>query len=166
MWPLLSSFYHSHPLCANPLLKPLAALVSSLLIARTAPPPQPSLYTHKRVHAPATNLQNNNCNPNQHPHRSFLFRLPHALSCNSILMGFIGAAIHLSAAAQFNYISEPAGLSPHNLQRSPHSRKQQMRLHPAHATTHLHSHIKKSQISLLTMVTMEMKQTKTNKHNK
>lgn len=51
-------------------------------------------------------------------------------------MGFIGSAIHLSAAAQFNYISEPAGLSPDNLQRSPPGRERHMRLRPARATTH------------------------------
>lgn len=51
-------------------------------------------------------------------------------------MGFIGLAIHLSAAAQFNYISEPSGLSPDNLQRSPPSHKH-MRLR---APSRIHTH--------------------------
>lgn len=50
VWPLLSSFYHCHPLCANPSLKPLAALASSLLVDRTPPTP-PTLITHTRTHA-------------------------------------------------------------------------------------------------------------------
>lgn len=80
----------------------------------------------------------------------FFSSVSHTLSCNSILMGFIGLAIHLSAAAQFNYIREPSRLSPDNLQHSP----------PSHAHTHsraplrLHTHgqkKKKSNFSL-TMV--------------
>lgn len=97
---------------------------SRLLAPRRPNPPHPPNphYTHTNTRTQATNLQNNNSKPPppRFPlHRSFLLRLPHSLSCNSILMGFIGSAIHLSAAAQFNYISEPAGLSPDNLQRSP-----------------------------------------------
>lgn len=96
-------------------------------------PPNPH-YTHTNTRTQATNLQNNN--PPASLHRSFLLRLPHSLSCNSILMGFIGWAIHLSAAAQFNYISEPAGLSPDNLQRSPPGCERHMCLRPARATPH------------------------------
>lgn len=76
----------------------------------------------------------------------FFFPVSHTLSCNSILMGFIGLAIHLSAAAQFNYIREPSRLSPDNLQHSP----------PSHAHTHsraplrLHTHgQKKKKIQFL-----------------
>lgn len=48
----------------------------------------------------------------------FLF-ISCARSCNSILMGFIGVAIRLSAAAQFNYIRKPCRFSPDNEQPAP-----------------------------------------------
>lgn len=71
-----------------------------------------------------------------HPFSSPSPSISHTLSCNSILMGFIGLAIHLSAAAQFNYISEPSGLSPDNLQHSPPSH--QHTLLPALSRIHTH----------------------------
>lgn len=84
-----------------------------------------------------------------------LLSISHTLSCNSILMGFIGLAIHLSAAAQFNYIREPSGFSPDNQQHSP----------PSHMHTHIHVHlriytcIKKKKIQfLLNNSGTEMKQ--------
>lgn len=75
----------------------------------------------------------------------------HTLSCNSILIGFIGLAIHLSAATKFNYIRKPFGLSPDNQQHSP----------PRHSHSHAHAslriHIKKKIQFLLNNGGTEMK---------
>lgn len=84
------------------------------------------------------------------PSLSFFLSLSilHTLSCNSILIGFIGLAIHLSAATKFNYIRKPFGLSPDNQQHFP----------PRHRHSHAHAslriHIKKKKKSnfYLTMV--------------
>lgn len=66
----------------------------------------------------------------RHPLPAFLSPPMTLSQRNSLLMGFIGFAIHLSAAAHFNYIRRPSGLSQDTLQLSPPYR------------THTHTHIR------------------------
>lgn len=83
-----------------------------------------------------------------HPCLSHSPSISHTLSCNSIVIGYIGLAIHPSAAAQFTYIRRPSGFSPDNQQHS---------LQYSHTHTHSHiylckfTHVKKSNF-FLTMV--------------
>lgn len=123
---ILSSFYHSPLLSMNLSVKPYLFF---LLLTSCS-------HTHAYKCAPF--MQNNNSYLPSLPHPSLFpsFSISHSLSCNSILMGFIGLAIHLSAAAQFNYIREPSGLSPDNLQHSPPSHKQTHLRAPSRIHTH------------------------------
>lgn len=115
---ILSSFYQSPLLSMNPIYPSPRSLPALFL----------QEYTH--THGAHSHTHACKCVTYMQTNTSYLpiFTQPslalisHTLSCNSILIGFIGLAIHLSAAAQFNYIREPSGPSPDNLQHSPPSR--------------------------------------------